>query len=77
MSVAIHIHRVPTHVAATRDLGVRWCFACRERVPFAQIVHKPDDPMSYYGPHASVECEHGHNDGDCFPGTQREWWSYE
>jgi hypothetical protein len=36
-------------------------------------IHAPDDPVSYYGPHASIECEHGHSDGDIFPGRIREW----
>ena len=70
----IHILRVPTHVVSRRDYGERWCFVCRKRVPFTLTVHAPDDPMSYYGPHSTVECvPRGHEDGDCFPGTGREW----
>lgn len=68
----VHILRVPTHVIAQHPDGVRWCFYCRKRVPFTWTAHAPDDPMSYYGAHATVECEHGHADGDCFPGTFRE-----
>lgn len=71
--VTLHIHRVPTEVRSETDNGVRWCFYCRKRVRFIFRVHVPVDPMSYYGPHGSIKCEHGHHDGDCFPGTVREW----
>jgi hypothetical protein len=72
--VTLHIHRVPTHVVSRRTLpGQRWCFVCRKRVDFTMTIHAPDDPVSYYGPHASIECEHGHSDGDIFPGRIREW----
>lgn len=70
---AVHILRVPTTVLSSRPDGVRWCFYCRRRVPFTLTVHVPIDRMSYYGPHASIECERGHYNGDCFPGTEREW----
>ncbi len=74
MSAAGHILRVPSHVVSQAEDGEpRWCFYCRERVPFTLTVYVPDDPMSYYGLHAAVTCEHGHYDGDCFPGTYREW----
>lgn len=71
--MTIHLHVVPTEVYARRDDGVRWCFRCRKRVPFTLIARRPVDPMSYYGPHFTVECPKGHADGDCFPGTYREW----
>ena len=70
---SLHVLRVPTRIVSERDDGVRWCFYCRARVRFIHRVHTPTDPMSYYGPHASIECERGHHDGDCFPGTTREW----
>lgn len=70
----IHILRIPTHVVSRRADGQpRWCFSCRKRVGFVRTVHMPDDPMSYYGPHAEIRCEHGHFDGDLFPGRTREW----
>lgn len=69
----VHVLHVPTHVISKRGLGVRWCFVCRERVAFNLTITAPDDPMSYYGPSATVECERGHFNGDCFPGTYREW----
>ena len=68
----VHILRVPTRIYSQRPDGVRWCFYCRKRVEFTLTVHTPTDPMSYYGPHSTVECENGHADGDCFPGTYRE-----
>jgi hypothetical protein len=71
--VTLHILHVPTHVVEERDDGERWCFYCRKRVPFTLRIHQPDDPMSYYGPHGSIKCPSGHLDGDCFPGTYREW----
>lgn len=70
---ALHILRVPTHVISEKSLGERWCFYCRKRIEFVLRVHLPDDPMSYYGPHASIKCEQGHHDGDLFPGRTREW----
>jgi hypothetical protein len=69
----LHVHRVATRVYSQREDGVRWCFLCRKRAPFTLTVHVPTDPMSYYGPHASIECERGHNNGDLFPGRIREW----
>lgn len=69
----IHIHRVPTRVHSQHDHGVHWCFRCRKRIPFTRTVHTPTDPMSYYGPHVTVECERGHDNGDLFPGWIREW----
>jgi len=73
-TIRLHIHRVPTEkVRDEPHDDPRWCFVCRKRVSFRFEVHAPIDPMSYYGPHAVVRCEHGHADGDCFPGTWREW----
>lgn len=72
----LHLLFVPTKPVRVEqyDEGKpRWCFVCRKRVPFTLTVHTPIDPMSYYGPHATVECPKGHTDGDCFPGTYREW----
>lgn len=59
-------------VMAREALGERWCFTCRTRLPFWFIVRVPTAP-SYYGPTPGIECEAGHIDGDCFPGTTREW----
>lgn len=72
--MTIHVLHVPTKIISEKPNGeARWCFICRKRVAFTITIHAPIDPMSYYGPHASIKCEHGHHDGDCFPGTYREW----
>jgi hypothetical protein len=71
--MSVHVHRVSTRVYAKRDDGIRWCFYCRKRVKFIRRVHVPTDPMSYYGPHVTLKCERGHEDGDLFPGRWREW----
>jgi hypothetical protein len=72
--MTVHVLRVATRVASVVPDGApRWCFYCRKRVQFTRTIHVPTDPMSYYGPHASIDCERGHYDGDCFPGTVREW----
>lgn len=72
--MSIHILHTPCEMFREEPHGdVRWCFTCRKRVPFTIQYWRPIDPMSYYGPHASVKCEQGHRDGDLFPGTYREW----
>lgn len=71
---AVHILHVPTRIYSEREDGdPRWCFYCRKRTPFIRRVHVSTDPMSYYGPHATIECERSHEDGDLFPGRFREW----
>jgi len=69
--VTLHLLVVPEREVSRSDDGVRWCFRCRRRVRFDVAVKTPVDAMSYYGPRAQVECDHGHVDGDCFPGTGR------
>jgi hypothetical protein len=70
----IHVNWEPYELVSEEPNGeVRWCFVCRKRVPFVLRIMRPVDRMSYYGPNASVKCERGHQDGDCFPGTYREW----
>ncbi len=72
--MSIHIHRVPTRIVAAKPHGKeRWCFVCRKRTRFTITTHVPNDPMSYYGPHWTVECAWRHIDGDLFPGRFREW----
>ena len=53
--------------------GIKWCFECRKRVEFFRVVMAPVDQISYYGPNFSMDCEHGHNNGDMFPGNERGW----
>ena len=57
-----------------KPYGVRWCFVCRKRVMFEDVRKAPTDPMSYYGPSDQIECTNCKTvDGDCFPGSEREW----
>lgn len=72
--MTIHVLHTPCEMIREEPHGeVRWCFTCRKRVSFVIQTWRPTDPMSYYGPHWSVQCEHGHRDGDLFPGGYREW----
>jgi hypothetical protein len=74
--MTIHIHREPLKELLRRQYGAgdRWCFRCRKRRRFELVILTPVDIMSYYGPSTHVECAACHTqDGDCFPGTQREW----
>ena len=70
----IHINHGPATAEVKREaLGVRWCFGCRSRQEFWFIVTAPTEP-SYYGPDVDVKCGNCKlSDGDCFPGTFREW----
>lgn len=74
MTSSLHIHRVETRPYKSFPFSdiEQWCFVCRKRVRFVQTMHVPTDPMSYYGPHWTVECPRGHVDGDLFPGWVRE-----
>lgn len=78
------VHRSPLH-----DGEPRFCFHCRKRRVFDFVVDRPIniamdwywptdeelmDHESYYGPSRRIECTSCHTtDGDCFPGTSREW----
>lgn len=54
-----------------RTFGERWCFHCRERHEFWDVLMVPDGP-SWYDPYRTVE---GVTDGCCdlFPGWSRTW----
>lgn len=76
----MHILHTPMEeVSRTPHGDERWCFKCRKRQPFVKAVMAPivtslDDTGAYYGPHAEIRCGVcGLMDGDCFPGTSREW----
>lgn len=80
----IHILTFPMHEKSRKPDGEeRWCFTCRKRRTFEMVIDyptlDPDIPPeeqtgAYYGPSARVECTHCKTtDGDCFPGTGREW----
>jgi len=75
--MSLHINGGPGPVKEVKRmaLGSRWCFRCRARAEFVTIVRAYDcaPEVDYYGPWASIECEHGHDDGDLFPGRFREW----
>lgn len=61
--------------------GYRFCFVCRKRRDFVRVVtapvipeHPTIDDLPYYGPSTRIECTACRTmDGDCFPGTEREW----
>ncbi len=60
------------------DEGVLWCFQCRKRVQFWQVlrVASIEDiiaTMGFWTHDRTMECERGHVDGDLFPGRSREW----
>lgn len=53
-----------------KNMGERWCFHCRKRHDFWDVMMVPDG-YSYYGPHSYIEgikpyCT------DLFPGWTRE-----
>lgn len=69
----LHICRTPLETIADEPNGEpRWCFRCRKQVAFRYIVRATSEP-SYYEPVPEIRCEHGHPDGDLFPGRSREW----
>lgn len=72
MTVTSHILRVPTEEYARHTEPERWCFGCRKRLPGVTILHRPTDPLSYYGPHATYECDGCHQDRRLFPGYEWE-----
>ena len=79
-----HILHTPMTLAKRTTLdGERWCFTCRKRRVFVHDVFTavidPDVPIeaqagAWYGPSHEIRCtECGEVDGDCFPGTERDW----
>jgi predicted transcriptional regulator len=86
--VNLHILHVPMAEVLRRPDGVRWCFVCRKHREFEYVQSNPivvcgcdlqtrEEWVStgaYYGPSFRIECGTCHTeDGDCFPGTWREW----
>lgn len=84
----IHILHTPMTEVSRTDDGERWCFRCRARRRFLRVVETPIvvswcdlatrevefNTGAYYGPSMEVVCGTcGRVDGDCFPGTWREW----
>lgn len=71
---AIHILHTPMKEVAAFSEGEKYCFTCRKRRPFMQVVSRPRDQWSYYGPSRHIECcVCNTKDSDCFPGT---CWEY-
>ena len=58
-----------TTVLSKESAGIKWCFVCRKRVEFTETWKRDESP--YYDPWLVMECEHGHSDGDLFPGRER------
>lgn len=71
---AVHIHWTePMHEVFRHPDGERWCFVCRRRQAFEYVRTAPVG-ISYYGPNDRIVCSVCQTtDGDCFPGTDREW----
>ena len=73
MSTAFHVCRTPMEEIHRESLGDRWCFHCRRRHEFVYLIRATVEP-SYYDPTPSIQglpC--GAQDGDMFPGHEREW----
>lgn len=70
----LHICWTEPHEEVFREPdGERWCFTCRKRRDFEHVCMAPVG-MSWYGPYQQIECTVCKTvDGDCFPGTMREW----
>lgn len=74
-----HILRIPTKEVGAFSEGEKYCFSCRKRRPFMQVVSIPRpskeyDTWMYYGPSRHIECcVCKSHDSDCFPGTCEEY----
>ncbi len=56
----------PTKVIHERDLGEKWCFGCRKRLPHKLQVLADVEP-SYYDPVVVVRCSRCGKDRTQFP----------
>lgn len=63
-------------VLQEKPIGERWCFKCRARVDFVDVLLGEVAP-SWYAPQWGVKCVNGHEDGDLFPGRYREYREYD
>lgn len=64
----------PEKEVARRSEGERWCFHCRARREFFQIIMAPIELYSYYGPRNLIKCGTcDTTDGDVGFGRIREW----
>ncbi len=73
IDMTLHILHTPMRRFVEHYDSERWCFVCRKRRVFIDVVSVPTDLDSYYPPSRHIECIKGHVDGDCFPGRTREW----
>lgn len=72
-TVATVCHGAEHREVRRRSEGVKWCFKCRKRSEFFFIVTAPIVP-DWYGPSAAIRCATCNTqDGDLFPGYEREW----
>jgi hypothetical protein len=55
----------PTKELARRDIGERWCFGCRQRLPHVAILLCDEEP-SYYEPVWVWKCSRCHTDRTTF-----------
>jgi hypothetical protein len=79
-TMTVHILHTPMEEVSRKPNGERFCFICRKRREFVYVISRPivtsiDDTGAWYGPTHQIECGTCHTvDGDCFPGTEREWY---
>ena len=61
----------PSVVIKTVDAGERWCFRCRKRLPYADVLldDPPERQPSYYEPVWSRRCSGCGEDHTAFPGS--------
>ena len=78
----LHICRGPAmEEVRRRPDREAWCFICRKRRQFERVVTAPVMPkkptkhnLPWYGPSTHIECGTCKTwDGDCFPGSGRDW----
>lgn len=61
------ICRTPSHRQVYGRTNRRWCFKCRKRHVHDKVRYVPKDVMSYYEPHAAIECRGCGGDFTAFP----------
>lgn len=72
-SDGITISGTRSHEKKRVALGDKWCFRCRTRGEFFDILMVPDG-LSYYDPYWYRACGScGATDGDLFPGWSRDY----
>lgn len=70
----VHLCYTPMREYGRIHLGERYCFHCRKRRTFTDVIMVSTDPMSYYGPTSKIVCDVcGQQDADVFPGWSRSY----